>query len=57
MLIDMPEAMTFDLFKRNIYHTINLGRNPITNEFNFSHLFFTNKVAIGLNQCSQDFTI
>ena len=55
MFIDMPEAMTLDSIKRNIRHTINLKRNPITNEFNFSYLFLTDKVAIGLNQCARDF--
>ena len=55
MFIDLPEAMVFDLIKRNIYRTINLGRNSITNEFNLSFLVLTDKVVIGLNQCAQDF--
>ena len=55
MFIDMPEAIAFDLTERNIYHTKKLGRNPVTNEFNLSYLFLTDKVLIGLNQCAQDF--
>ena len=55
MFIDMPKAMALDSIKRNICRTINLKRNPITNEFNFSYLFLTDIVAIGLNQCAQDF--
>ena len=57
MFIDMSEAMALDLIKRNICHTINLGCNSITNEFNFSYLFLIDKVAIDLNhdQCTQNF--